>query len=342
MFTSVSLPNASVPKPANSLPSNVLEHARQVLDTEIAGLVHVRQRLDDAFIQAVDLLQHTQGRIVVTGMGKSGLVGRKLSATLSSTGSPAVFLHPAEGTHGDVGVLMTNDVVLAISYSGETPELLAILPAIRRMDIPVVAMTSQSQSTLARQAAIVLDITVPQEACPMNLAPTASTTATMALGDALAVALLTVKGFTEKDFAQVHPAGTLGKRLLYRVADVMQTDNLPLVTPDMPFMEMLLTMSDKRLGLALVTDPQTGQLLGLVTDGDVRRALQHNPDGLENISITRIMTTHPKTITAQTMAVEALAQMETARITALIITNTEGCPVGVCHLHALLQAGIQL
>jgi arabinose-5-phosphate isomerase len=330
-----------VPSVLSPADAALLAQAQAVIQTEIDGLAHVSKNMGLAFVAAVDVLaRQALGRIVVTGMGKSGLVGRKIAATLSSTGSPAVFLHPAEGTHGDLGLLMPQDVVIAISYSGETAELSAILPVIKRLGLPLVALTSNPQSTLGQAANWVLDVTVPQEACPMNLAPTASTTATMALGDALAVALLTTKGFTAEDFALVHPAGALGKRLLYKVADVMQTQQLPLVLPHTPFMDALLTMSDKRLGLALIVAPDTGVLLGVLTDGDVRRALQRFATP-QDIALASVMTADPKTISAQAMAVEALHIMETAKITALVITDEVQKPIGVCHLHDLLKTGIR-
>jgi arabinose-5-phosphate isomerase len=313
--------------------------AREVLHIEMDALAQLSQRLDDRFIQAVALLKATQGRIIVTGMGKSGWIGRKMAATFSSTGSPAYFLHPAEGSHGDLGLLGPDDVVLAISYSGETQELLGVLPVIKRLGLPMVAMTRNGKSTLGMAATTVLDISVPQEACPFNLAPTASTTVTLALGDALAVALLKDKGFTADDFALVHPAGALGRRLLFRVADVMQTEHLPLVTPDTPFLQALLEISHKRLGLALIVNPDH-QLMGVLTDGDIRRALQQNtsPDRIE---LTQAMTLNPLTIDADAMATEALYLMEHHKITALVIVDHAYHPVGVCHLHDLLKTGIR-
>ena len=313
--------------------------ARDVLRIEMAALAQLCDRLDERFTQAVELLKSTQGRIIVTGMGKSGWIGRKMAATFSSTGSPAYFLHPAEGSHGDLGLLGPDDVVLAISYSGETQELLSVLPVIKRLGLPMVAMTRNPQSTLGLAASVMLDISVPQEACPYNLAPTASTTVTLALGDALAVALLKEKGFTADDFALVHPAGALGRRLLFRVADVMQTENLPLVTPDTPFMQALLEISQKRLGLALIVNPDN-QLLGVLTDGDIRRALTDHPDPT-TIELTQAMTLNPRTIAADAMATEALYLMEHHKITALLIVNEQHQPTGVCHLHDLLKTGIR-
>jgi arabinose-5-phosphate isomerase len=230
-------------------------------------------------------------------------------------------------------------VVIAISYSGETPELIGILPVIKRLGLPLIAMTRHNESTLGKLADVVLDISVPQEACPFNLAPTASTTVTLALGDALAVTLLNAKGFTENDFARVHPAGALGRRLLFRVSDVMQTNNLPLVTPDKPFLDVLMEISEKRLGLALIVSP-AGPLLGVLTDGDIRRALQRHSDPT-TIDITQVMTVNPQTIAADAMATEALHVMETRKITALIIVDAEQKPLGVCHLHELLKTGIR-
>jgi arabinose-5-phosphate isomerase len=335
--------DALTPPPAHTAAPadlSVLSIAQDVFATECNALRHVASQLSVNFVQAVGLLKATKGRIIITGMGKSGLVGKKIAATFSSTGSPAYFLHPAEGSHGDFGVMMPDDVVIAISYSGETPELLTVLPLIKRMGLPLIAMTRAHDSTLGRAATVTLNIEVPKEACPMNLAPTASTTATMAMGDALAVALLTEKGFTENDFALVHPAGALGKRLLYRVSDVMHTADLPRITTDTPFLDALMEMTNKRLGLALVVDSSTDCLLGVLTDGDVRRALQQQPD-LHQLHVAHAMTPHPKTIAAEAMAAEALHVMESYKITALVIVNAQQQPTGVLHLHDLLKAGIR-
>jgi arabinose-5-phosphate isomerase len=329
-------PQATAPPTPDA--KTMLDRARQVFTLEADALTHAATTLDHQFVAAIDCLKATKGRIIITGMGKSGLVGRKMAATFSSTGSSAYFLHPAEGTHGDLGLLMADDVVIAISYSGETPEVLTILPLIRRLQLPLIALTRQPQSTLGQAATVVLSIEVLREACPMNLAPTASTTVTMAMGDALAVTLLAEKGFTEDDFARVHPAGALGRRLLYQVGDVMRTAPLPLVTPETSFMDTLLEISQQRLGLALIVDAEQ-RLLGILTDGDVRRALTRYPNP-QAIALTEVMNPQPKLIPATVMATDALQLMQHCKVTALVIVNDQHQPVGVCHLHDLLQLGL--
>jgi len=256
-------------------------------------------RLDDRFAQAVQMLAACQGKVVVTGVGKSGIICRKIAATLSSTGTPAIFLHPTEGLHGDLGILSRNDVVVAISYSGNTEELVKIVPAVKRFGLPLISMTGNMQSELARVSDIVLDIHVAREACPLGLAPTASTTATMAMGDALAAVLLTAKGFSEEDFARRHPGGTLGKRLLLRISDIMHTgDEIPLVTMETSMKETLLEITSKGFGITGVTG-NSGKLVGVITDGDLRRSLEQY-DNLLMLPAARIMTGNPKKIpTAQ-------------------------------------------
>jgi arabinose-5-phosphate isomerase len=328
---------SDVMKPNNLI--NPLDSARSVFDVEIDALKTVRQNLDAHFVQAISLLEKCQGRVVITGMGKSGIIGKKIAATLSSTGTPSLFLHPAEGSHGDLGVLTRQDVVIAISNSGETPEILGILPLIKRFGVSLISMTGKPESTLGQQGDCVLNIAVPREACPLGLAPTASTTATLAMGDALAVTLLERRGFSEEDFALFHPAGSLGKRLLLRVQDLMHTDNtLPLITENTPFLDALVAVSEKKLGVGIITDNQ-GQMVGILTDGDVRRALTRFEDPRQ-IPLTDIITRSPKTIEADELAVTALRLMENHQITVLVINNDQQKPIGLIHLHDLLKAGL--
>lgn len=316
-----------------------LARARAVIDVEMEALDDLKNQLDHHFSAVVRLLEQHRGRVIVTGMGKSGLIGKKIAATLSSTGTPAVFLHPAEGSHGDLGLLMRDDVVIAISNSGETPEILSILPLIKRFGVPLVAMTGKVTSTLGQQADYVLNIAVRREACPLGLAPTASTTATLAMGDALAVVLLERRGFSEEDFALFHPAGSLGKRLLLRVRELMHSgEQLPLVSENTPFLEALMEASLKKLGLAIITDEQ-GKLIGVLTDGDIRRALTRFADP-RTLALKEVMTASPKRIGEDDLAVVALRKMEENQITVLLICDTADRPVGAVHLHDLLKAGL--
>ncbi len=319
--------------------SSLLDRAKNTIDIEIEALHDLKTQLDKNFVQAIQQIERIKGRVIITGMGKSGLVGKKIAATLSSTGTPALFLHPAEGTHGDLGAIMAEDIVIGISNSGETPEILGVLPLVKRFGIPLIAMTGNLNSTLAKRSDAVLNIAVKQEACPMGLAPTASTTATMALGDALAIVLLERKGFTPEDFALFHPAGALGKRLLLKVEDVMHTDEaIPAVNNQTPFLDALAEINTKRLGFTLVLD-NSQSILGILTDGDVRRALSQGLD-LKTTPITRIMTQSPKTIQADALAVSALRKMEEHKIMMLIITDAEGTSRGVVHMHDILKTGI--
>jgi arabinose-5-phosphate isomerase len=319
--------------------SAAVRAAQRVLAIEAAAVVAVASRLDAAFSRAIDVLAGCQGMIVVTGMGKSGHVCRKIAATLTSTGSPALFLHAAEAAHGDAGVFKKGDAVLALSGSGETDEIVRLLPLIKRLDLPLVAMTGGLQSTLARAADVVLDVSVAEEACPMGLAPTASTTAALALGDALAVALLERKGFHAEDFAVLHPGGALGRRFL-RVADLMHGgEALPVVRCTTSFRDTLLEITGKRLGVTAVVDDD-GALAGIITDGDLRRALERITDVRTSVAAD-VMTRNPKVIAAEALAERALALMERHSITSLFILDETGRrPVGVIHLHDLLKAGV--
>lgn len=310
-----------------------------MLDIEARAIRAAAERMDESFARAVELLAGCAGKIVVTGMGKSGLICRKIAATLASTGSPASFLHAAEAVHGDFGLVGKGDVVLALSHSGETEEIVRLLPLIERGGLPLIAMTGSPDSTLGRAAAVTLDSSVPEEACPLGLAPTASTTVALALGDALAVALLRRKGFTEEDFAVLHPAGSLGRKLL-KVEDVMHTgDGLPVVRPDAPLADTVLEISSKRLGVTAVVDARRA-LLGVITDGDLRRGLGRAAD-IRRLRAADLMTRDPKTIVGSALAARALAVMERHSITSLCICEPRTRRLlGIVHLHDLLKAGV--
>ncbi|UZD56509.1 KpsF/GutQ family sugar-phosphate isomerase [Schlegelella aquatica] len=313
--------------------------ARQTLEIESQALQGLRARLGGEFAQAVQAVLRCAGRVVVTGMGKSGHVGRKIAATLASTGTPAMFVHPAEASHGDLGMITPQDLVLAISNSGESDELTAILPVLKRLFIPLVAMTGRRESTLARHADIVLDTSVPKEACPLNLAPTASTTAQLALGDALAVALLDARGFKEEDFARSHPGGALGRKLLTHVRDVMRSGPLvPRVAPGTSFTEMMREMSAKGLGATAVVDDD-GRVLGIFTDGDLRRWIEKGAD-LRTMTAEQVMTRQPKLVREDELAVEAADLMEEARITSVLVVDAAGRLVGALNTHDLMRAKV--
>jgi arabinose-5-phosphate isomerase len=273
-------------------------------------------------------------------MGKSGIIGRKIAATLSSTGTPAYFLHPGEGMHGDLGMLMKDDVILAISNSGETPELLQVLPVVKHFNLAMIAITGNPNSTLGRKSDVVLDISVEKEACPLNLAPTTSTTNTLVLGDALAIVLMERKGFTSNDFAVFHPAGSLGKRLLLTVEEVMHTGaEIPIVPRNQTFRHALMEITSKKLGLTLVVD-ETGRTVGIITDGDVRRVLNHH-DNIAQLTVEEVFNRTPKSISRDALAATALNIMETHKITALMVNDDQGFPVGIVHLHDLLNTGLK-
>ncbi|MBU6283805.1 KpsF/GutQ family sugar-phosphate isomerase [bacterium] len=315
-----------------------LRVARRVLEVEARAVREVGERLDGNFSRAVDLLLACRGKVVVSGLGKSGIVCRKIAATLASTGTPALFLHAAEGLHGDMGMLAREDVLLAVSNSGRNPELLALLPPARRLGLPVVAICGDPASTLARGADVLIDASVAEEACPLGLAPTASTTATLALGDALAVALLERRGFRDEDFASLHPGGVLGRRLL-RVRELMHAgERLPVVREDTPMPDAIREMSAKGLGITSVVDG-AGRLVGAVTDGDLRRAIQSHGD-LRSLAVRGLMSRSPKTIGAEALAEQALALMEEHAISAVFVVDAEGRPEGVLHLQELLRAGV--
>jgi len=316
-----------------------LDVGRRVLDIEARAVQALIQRLDGGFSDAVDLLYDCKGKVVVSGMGKSGLIGQKIAATMASTGTPSFFLHPAEGLHGDLGMLARRDVLIAISNSGETQEILQLLPFMERMGIAVVAIVGRMGSTLAKNSAVALDVSVAEEACPMGLAPTASTTATLAMGDALAVALLEKRGFKEQDFAQFHPGGTLGRRLLVKVRDVMHAGaELPQVQETVLASVAILEMSAKKLGMTTVVD-RAGALLGVITDGDLRRFLQQGGD-FSKITAGSLASRRPKLIGPDELAAKAVEMMERYSITTLVVVDNAKRIVGVVHLHDLLKHGI--
>ncbi len=322
--------------------SSLVETARRVLRTEAEAILALAERLGPDFDRAVDLLEGCRGKVVLTGMGKSGIICRKIAATLASTGTPAFFLHPAEGVHGDLGILARGDVVVAVSNSGETEELVEILPVIRRLRLGLVAVTGNPASTLARRSDVVLHVPVDREACPLNLAPMASTTATLALGDALAAALMERKGFSTEDFARFHPAGSLGRKLTLQVEDLMhEGDAVPRVALDAPMGQVLLEMTSKRLGLTGVFDAD-GLLCGVITDGDLRRGLERREDFLR-LPAREVMTVSPKAVPLGTLAVDALRVMERHAITALFVVEAEGSRrvCGVVHIHDLVKAGLR-
>lgn len=319
----------------------MIETAKRVLQIEADAVLALQQRLGGDFTHAVKMILDCSGKVVVTGMGKSGLICHKIAATLASTGTPAFFLHPAEGIHGDLGMLSRGDVVIAVSFSGETQEICRILPVIKRMGLPLIAMSGRPSSTLAQAGDVHLDVSIAEEACPLGLAPTASTTATLAMGDALAVVLLDERGFKEEDFALFHPGGALGKKLLLRVEDMMHTgSDVPLVTQTTLLREALFEITSKKLGVTGVIDEQGG-LKGVFTDGDLRRVMAGGLDTLQ-LPIAEVMTRSPKRILCRNLAAKALQLMEQHSITSLFVFADEQnqVPVGIVHLHDLLKAGV--
>ena len=326
------------PNPAAS-PAGLVASGRRVVEIEGQALAAVGARIGGDFARACQLVMAGRGRVVATGMGKSGHIARKIAATLASTGTPAFFVHPGEAGHGDLGMITDADVVLAISYSGESDEILMLLPVLRRQGNAVIAMTGRPQSSLAREADVHLDVSVPAEACPLHLAPTSSTTATLALGDALAVALLEARGFTADDFARSHPAGSLGRRVLLHIDDIMHSgDALPRVSVGASVAEALVEMSRKRLGMTAVVDAGN-RLLGIFTDGDLRRALDQGVD-VRQTPIAEVMTRDPRTVRAGRMASEAAHLMEQHRINGLIVVDDDGHAVGALNIHDLLRARV--
>jgi len=318
-----------------------LDLAREALDIEGEAIRKLSARLDrdDSVPRAVALMMACKGRVVVSGMGKSGHIGRKIAATLASTGTPALFLHPGEAAHGDLGMVTSQDVLIAISYSGESSELAIVIPAVKRMNVPVIAMTGKPESSLALAADVHLDVAVEKEACPLNLAPTASTTATLALGDALAVALLELRGFKSDDFARSHPGGALGRRLLTHVRDVMRSgDAVPKVKPDALLTDALLEISHKGMGMTAIVD-DAGRPVGVFTDGDLRRLIEKIQD-FSKLAIRDVMHPNPRRVHPEQLAVDAVAVMEEFRINQMLVTDADGVLVGALHIHDLTRAKV--
>ncbi len=320
-------------------PERALALARTTFDIEAAALIGLKSRQGDSFSRSVEAMLNCRGRVVVMGMGKSGHVGRKIAATLASTGTPAIFVHPGEASHGDLGMVIPGDIVLAISNSGDSDEIAAILPAIKRLGVSLVAMTGRAESTLARHADFVLDSAVDQEACPLNLAPTASTAAQMALGDALAVALLDARGFREADFARSHPGGSLGRKLLMHVRDLMRSgEALPKVGPDTGLNEVLREMTGKGLGFSAVVDGNNG-VLGIFTDGDLRRLIEHETD-LRGLTAAKVMHTGPRLVRSDDLAVDAAGVMERFRITSVLVVDANDKLIGALNSNDLMRAKV--
>ena len=322
-----------------TLTHNFINIGRQVIEIEASALMVLKDRLNQDFTKSCQILYECKGRIVVTGMGKSGHIGKKIAATLASTGSPSFFVHPAEASHGDMGMITPQDVVLALSYSGQTKEILTLLPLIKRQGTPLVSMTGNKHSTLARFANVNIDIAIEKEACALGLAPTTSTTATLAMGDAIAIALLDARGFSKEDFAFSHPGGSLGKRLLLTIHDIMHQDNkIPIVNHQASLKEALVEMTRCRLGMTAIIDDKR-KLIGIFTDGDLRRALDNNLN-ISKTPITEIMTTTPKTVLPGLLAAEALRIMELNKINGFFVVNEEHEVVGAFNMHDLLQSGV--
>ena len=319
-------------------PDDILRFAKAVIDIETQAVSALKERLDHNFVQACAIILQTKGKVVVSGMGKSGHIARKIAATLASTGTPSFFMHPAEASHGDLGMMASDDIILMLSNSGESEELLALVSPIKRRALPIIAMTGNPLSTLAKQADIHLDASVAQEACPLGLAPTSSTTAALVLGDALALALLHLRGFSQEDFAATHPGGKLGRRLLIKVEDLMHAGkNLPVVSEDALLFDALFEISEKGLGMTAVAD-KNGKLVGVFTDGDLRRVLEKGLD-LQKTLLAEVMTKNPHTIQAQALAVEAAEMMENNKINGLLVVD-KGVLLGALNMHDLLRAKV--
>ena len=316
---------------------NPIDIAKQVLKLEADSISHVLTQLDDNFQTAIDLIFKSKGRVLVLGIGKSGHIGKKIAATLASTGQPSFFIHPTEAVHGDLGMMVHGDICLMISHTGNTSELLDTIPAIKRFGLPIISITSNPDSRLARHSDIVLNTHVKQEACPFNLAPTNSTTVTLALGDAIAICLLKLRGFKQEHFAMRHPGGILGKRLLTKVCDVMITKDLPINREKDSFRDALATMTKGRQGVTIITD-DNGRCVGILTDGDLRRALERY-DKVSDIKLGSIFTRNPRTISPDTLATEALKRMQDHKITSLVVLDEDRI-VGIIHIHHLIEQGL--
>jgi arabinose-5-phosphate isomerase len=319
---------------------NILDIAKKVLKTEAEAVYGLIEKIDSNFEKAVEVIYNSRGRVVVTGMGKSGLVGKKIAATLASTGTPAFFLHPAEASHGDLGMVTERDIVIAISNSGETEELVGLIPFLKRFNLTLISMTGNQNSTLAKASDITLDISVKEEACPLGIVPTASTTATLALGDALAVALLIKRGLNKEDFAFFHPGGIIGKKLFIKVKDLMHTgETLPIVLPHTPMIKAVVEISSKRLGVTIVTDSEN-RIAGIITDGDLRRGIEKWGKAFFDMNAGEVMSKNPKIILEDELAAKALSVMEAYSITSLVVPDKDGRAKGIIHLHDILKQGI--
>lgn len=319
---------------------SIIDIAKKVLKTEAEAVNALVEKLGSDFEKAVEIIYQSKGRVVVTGMGKSGLVGKKIAATLASTGTPAFFLHPAEATHGDLGMVTSDDVIIAISNSGETEEIIELIPFLKRFNVRLISVTGKPESSLSKAADVTLDVSVKEEACPFGIVPTASTTAAMAMGDALAVALLMKRGFKEQDFAFFHPGGKIGKKFFIKVKDIMHTgDEIPRVTIRTPMSKTVIEMSSKRLGHTIVLD-DNGRLTGMITDGDLRRGIEKWGGKLFEMTAGEVMTKSPKTVSEEELAAKALSIMESYSITALAVPDKDGRAVGIIHLHDILRQGI--
>jgi len=316
-----------------------INKAKEVIRKEAEAVAALEQRIDDNFQKAVDLIMACKGRVIVTGMGKSGIIAKKIASTLNSTGTAAIFLHPAEGVHGDLGAVLKEDVVVCISKSGNTEEILRLIPLFKRQGVPIIAMTGGLNSSLSQQSDATLDVSVSEEACPFDLVPTSSTTATLVMGDALAVALIQNRKFSVEDFAALHPAGDIGRRFFMRIDDVMRTgEDVARVNVDTPLAQVILTITSKRLGATCVLNGK-GKLKGIITDGDLRRLIEHCQD-MRNLVARDVMTSRPKCVAAGVLAAEALRMMEEYSINQLIVLDRKKNPVGMVHIHDLLKAGL--
>jgi arabinose-5-phosphate isomerase len=317
----------------------IRKKAKQVIRQEAKAIALLEKKIDENFVRAVELISKCKGRVIVTGIGKSGIIGKKIAATLTSTGTAAFFLHPAEGIHGDLGMVRKNDVVIAITKSGGTDEVYQLIPLFERLGVPIISLTGSPNSPVAEKSDVVIDVSVEREACPNNLIPTSSTTAALVMGDALAIALLDQRNFSSEDFALLHPGGHLGRKLLLKVSDIMHTgDQIPVVSEQTDMKQVILEMTSKRLGTTTVVNKK-GQLVGIFTDGDLRRLVERT-DEIFSMKAGQVMTKNPKTIDGDELAAKALNLMESYAITSLIITNGKREPVGIVHLHDILKAGV--
>ena len=317
----------------------IRKKAKEVIRKEAKAVLDLEKKIDEEFVKAVELILKCKGRVIVTGMGKSGIIGKKIAATLTSTGTASFFLHPAEAIHGDLGMVRKNDVVIAITKSGDTDELYQLIPIFKRLAVPIITLTGNPNSPVAEKSDVVIDVSVGEEACPHNLIPTSSTTATLVMGDALAIALLDERHFSSEDFALLHPGGQLGRKLILKVADIMHTgDQIPMVSEETNMKDVILEMTSKRLGTTTVVNGK-GELVGIFTDGDLRRLVERT-DEIFTLKAKQAMTKNPKTIDGNELAAKALNMMESYSITSLIITNGKKEPVGIVHLHDILKAGV--